>query len=332
MLDAITLDQLRTFIAAADEGSFSAAGRKLRRAQSVVSQTLANLEGQLGVKLFDRARRRPVLTPQGQVLLAHARTVAGDVDRLKAHAKHLAGGLESELSVAVDVMFPMATLTAAVTAFHAAFPLTPLRLYAETLGAVMQATLDGRCTIGLSGEIALAPPVLTQEPILKVPLIHVTSPRHPLAAYSRPIPASELAKHIQLVLTDRSTLSKGQELGVYSTRTWRLADLGAKHAFLRAGLGWGGMPAELVQPDLTRGTLVKIVPEDAPNGFVVSMRAVYRTDAPPGLAGRWLIERLKHESETAATKHNAQRRHSGRIAAARSARPGRRRRTPALAT
>src|SRR6201981_5958 len=74
MLDGVTLDQLRTFIAAADEGSFSAAGRKLRRAQSVVSQTLANLEGQFGVKLFDRTRRRPVLTPQGQVLLAHART------------------------------------------------------------------------------------------------------------------------------------------------------------------------------------------------------------------------------------------------------------------
>src|ERR1700758_299010 len=194
MLDAVTLDQLRTFIAAADEGSFSAAGRKLRRAQSVVSQTLANLEGQFGVKLFDRARRRPVLTPQGQVLLAHARTVAADVDRLKAHAKHLAGGLEPELSIAVDVMFPMTTLTTAVTAFHAAFPLTPLRLHAETLGAVMQALLDGRSTIGVSGELAAVPPTFSQESLLKVPCIHVTSPRHPLASYGRPIPASELAK------------------------------------------------------------------------------------------------------------------------------------------
>lgn len=296
MLDAVTLDQLRTFIAAADEGSFSAAGRKLRRAQSVVSQTLANLEGQFGVKLFDRTRRRPVLTPQGQVLLAHARTVTGDVDRLKAHAKHLAGGLEPELSIAIDVMFPMARLTAAVTAFHQAFPLTPLRIYAETLGAVMQAVLDERCTIGLSGELASVPPLFTEEPLLKVPLIHVTSPRHPLASYRRPIPASELTKHIQLVLTDRSNISKGQELGVYSARTWRLADLGAKHAFLRAGLGWGGMPAELVESDLAQGTLVKIVAEDAPGGFVVAMSAVYRTAAPPGIAGRWFIDRLKPAS------------------------------------
>lgn len=301
MLDAVTLDQLRTFIAAADEGSFSAAGRKLRRAQSVVSQTLANLEGQFGVKLFDRTRRRPVLTPQGQALLAQARAVAGDVDRLKAHARHLAGGLEPELSIAVDVMFPMAKLTAAVKAFHAAFPLTPLRLYAETLGAVMQAVLDERCTIGLAGELASAPAALfTQERILKVPNVHVTSPQHPLATYRRPIPSSELTRHIQLVLTDRSTLSKGQDLGVFSARTWRLADIGAKHAFLRAGLGWGGMPIEMIEQDLSRGTLVKIVAEDAPDGFVVTMNAVYRIGAPPGIAARWFIDQLKQGSRSAA--------------------------------
>jgi DNA-binding transcriptional LysR family regulator len=106
MLEGISLDQLRTFIAAVDEGSFSAAGRRLARAQSVISQTLANLEDLIGVKLFDRSARLPVLTDQGRALLADARTVAGNVDRFKAQAKSLAGGLEPELSVAVDVMYP----------------------------------------------------------------------------------------------------------------------------------------------------------------------------------------------------------------------------------
>jgi DNA-binding transcriptional LysR family regulator len=293
MLDAVTLDQLRTFIAAADQGSFSAAGRRLHRAQSVVSKTLANLEGQFGVSLFDRARRRPVLTPQGQVLLAHARTVVGDVDLLKAQAKRLAGGLEAELSVVVEVMFPMATLTDAVTAFHAAFPLTPLRLYVEALGAVIQPVLDGRCSLAISGELAFVPSQFSQEPLMRVPLIHVTAPGHPLASYGGPIPPSELAKHVQLVLTDRSTLSKGKEFGVLSPRTWRLADLGAKHAFLRAGLGWGGMPAELVEADLARGTLVKLVLDVPTRGFELSMHAVYRTESPPGIAARWFVDRLK---------------------------------------
>ncbi len=113
MLDGVSLDQLRTYIAAAHEGSFSAAGRRLRRAQSVVSQTLANLEGQLAVKLFDRSGHLPVLTDQGRALLANARAVACDIDLLKARAKSLAGGLEPELSAAIDVMFPVATFTAA---------------------------------------------------------------------------------------------------------------------------------------------------------------------------------------------------------------------------
>src|ERR1700682_5273850 len=99
MLDGITLDQLRTFIAAVDEGSFSAAGRKLRRAQSVVSQTLANLEAQLGVKLFDRSARYPQLTEEGKSLLADARSVTDNVDCFRARAHAMREGLSPWLSV-----------------------------------------------------------------------------------------------------------------------------------------------------------------------------------------------------------------------------------------
>ena len=143
MLDGVSLDQLRTFIAAVDEGSFSAAGRRLRRAQSVVSQTLANLEGQLGVKLFDRGARSPVLIDQGRALLADARVVAGNVDLFKARAKSLAGGLEPELSVAVDMMFPPASFTAAVVAFQQKFPTTLLNFDVESSAMVELSIVAG---------------------------------------------------------------------------------------------------------------------------------------------------------------------------------------------
>src|ERR1700754_2756690 len=152
MLDGLTLDQLRTFIAAVDEGSFSAAGRKLRRAQSVVSQTLANLEAQLGVKLFDRSARYPRLTEEGRSLLADARSVADNVDGFKARARAMREGLEPELSVVVDVMFPMEGLTLAATHSREAYPHTPLRVYVEALGGVIKPVLDGTCGIGRSEE------------------------------------------------------------------------------------------------------------------------------------------------------------------------------------
>ena len=155
MLDGVSLDQLRTFIAAADEGSFSAAGRRLRRAQSVVSQTLANLEGQLGVKLFDRSGHLPVLTEQGRALLADARAVACDVDLLKARAKTLAGGLEPELSMAVDVMFPDATFTDAVAAFQKKFPATLLRFDIESSAVIEPVLYELFVEFG---RFAVAPP------------------------------------------------------------------------------------------------------------------------------------------------------------------------------
>jgi len=295
MFDGVSLDQLRTFIAAADEGSFSAAGRRLRRAQSVVSQTLANLEGQLGVKLFDRSARFPVLTDQGRALLADARAVAGDVDLFKARAKSLAGGLEPELSVAVDVVFPLAPFTATVAAFQQEFPATLLRFDVES-SAVIEPVLDGRCEVGVIASLRIAPPQLTQERLLAVRTPIVVSPQHPLAAHRSPIPMAVLAEHIQLVHADPSDLSRAGGFGLLSPRVWRLSHLGAKLAFLRAGLGFGIMPLHMIEADLETGALVQITAESAPpGGYVVAMLAVYRADSPPGPAGRWFIDRLKQE-------------------------------------
>jgi DNA-binding transcriptional LysR family regulator len=293
MLDGVSLDQLRTFIAAADEGSFSAAGRRLRRAQSVVSQTLANLEGQLGVKLFDRSGHLPVLTDQGRALLADARAVAGDVDLLKARAKGLAGGLEPELSAAVDVMFPDATFTAAVAAFQKEFPTTLLRFDIES-SAVIEPVLEGRCAIGVVGSWAQLPPQLSQEALLTVTAITVVSPQHPLAAHRGRIPITVLAEHTQISHIDPGDMTRLIAARASYPKVWRLSHLGAKLAFLRAGLGFGGMPLHAVEADLASGALVEITPEDAPpGGHLIEMGAVYRTDSPPGPAGRWFIDRLK---------------------------------------
>jgi len=293
MLDGITLDQLRTFIAAVDEGSFSAAGRKLRRAQSVVSQALANLEAQLGVKLFDRSARYPKLTDEGRSLLVDARSVADNVDGFKARARAMREGLEPELAVAMDVMYPMQAVTRAAMYSRKTYPHTPLRLYVEALGGVIRPVLDRSCSIGVIGSLPMVPDDLQSEPLLNVPFATVVSPSHRLATMRGVVTVSAAAKHVQLVLTDRTALSDGRDFGVVSPLNWRLADLGAKHAFLRAGLGWGHMPLHMVKADLDSGALVKIRLEGVPRDFALPMRAVFRKDAPPGPAGRAFIAQLK---------------------------------------
>ena len=293
MLDAVTIDQLRTFIAAVDQGSFSAAGRKLRRAQSVVSQTLANLEAQLGVKLFDRSARYPRLTEEGRSLLVDARSVADNIDGFKARARAMREGLEPELSVAMDVMYPMAALTRAATHSRKTYPHTSLRLYVEVLGGVIKPVLDRRCSIGVIGSLPVVANELQSEPLLDLTLATVVSPAHPLATTRGAVSASAVAKQVQLVLTDRTALTEGRDFGVLSPLTWRMADLGAKHAFLRAGLGWGHMPLHMVEADLDSGALVKIRVQGVARDMLMPMSVVFRKDAPPGPAARAFIAQLK---------------------------------------
>jgi DNA-binding transcriptional LysR family regulator len=294
VLDGVSLDQLRAFIAAVDEGSFSAGARKLHRAQSAVSELVSNLEAQLGVALFDRSERYPKLTPAGIQLVADARSVVANVDLLKARAKGISRGLESELSAVVDVLFPIEAIAESAKEFRDRFPRTPLRLYVEALGGAYQPVLDGRCSLGVVGSLPIAPDGMTLERLQGLPMIMVAAREHPLALFNGVIPKTELAKHVQLVLTDRSELTAGREFGVMSPLTWRLGDLFAKHAFLLKGLGWGGMPLHAVKQDLSEGRLVKLTIEDlAEESLVLPMSAAYLTAKPPGPAGRWLIERLK---------------------------------------
>src|ERR1700722_5432957 len=295
MLDGVTLDQVRAFIVAADVGSFSGAARRLRRAQSVLTQTVANLEGLLGVKLFDRSGRFPVLTDQGRALLAVARAVEGNVDIFKARAKSLAGGLEAELSRAGDVMFPVETFIAAVAAFQKQFPTTLLKFDLES-SALVEPVLDGRCAIGVVGSWSLERPQLTCEALLKFRTVMVVSPQHPLANQGRPIPPSVVRKHVHLVHIDPADISPVYGIARRSPRVWHLSHLGAKLAFLRASLGFGGLPVHLLEEDLASGALVPITLEDNRlTGQLATMSAIYRTDSPPGPAGRWFIERLKQE-------------------------------------
>jgi DNA-binding transcriptional LysR family regulator len=294
MLEDVSVEQIKIFIAAAELGNFSAAGRRLKRAQSVVSQAVAGLEGRLRVKLFEREGRYPRLTEAGKILLADARAVVAGVDAMKARARGMAGGLEAELAVAIDVMFPMPVLTRAAASFMQAFPVTPLRLFVEALGGVAQTVLDGRAALGVMGSLVVEMPALARERLLGVRMVSVAAPSHPLGQLTGDVPAAALHEHVQLVLTDRSELSAGREFQVLSPRNWRLADLGAKHAFLLAGLGWGGMPYALVAADLAAGRLKALALQDVPReGAVMPMYATYRPEAPPGPAGRWFVERLK---------------------------------------
>lgn len=286
-----TVDQLRIFLAVSEQGSFNQAARKLGRALSVISYGIATLELQLGVKLFDReGSRRPRLTDAGRALLADARAVIDEVDGLMARARSVRQGLETELALAVDVMVPSAIVAAVLHDFQVTFPTVDLRLHVEALGAVAALVLDKRADLAVAGPDIIDLPELQRMAVGSVQLVPVAAPGHPLAQRDSVMPG-EASRHLQLVLTDRSSLTEGREFSVVSPRTWRLADLGAKHALLLEGIGWGNMPLHAVADEIEQGRLARLnLPENPPVGYM--LHALWRKDSRPGPATSWMLDAL----------------------------------------
>ena len=110
----LNLDQLRTLIAIADLGSFSAAAQALHLAQPTVSLHVSELESRLGVPLLVRAARRVQPTPAGAELVERGRRLLRDVDEAIDAAQRRHAGLEgrvrlgvSTTSVVVDLLPPV---------------------------------------------------------------------------------------------------------------------------------------------------------------------------------------------------------------------------------
>jgi len=286
-----TLDQISVFLAIVETGSFAAAGRKLGRATSAVSYAIANLESQLGLTLFTRAgASKPRLTDAGGAILADGRGLAIALDGLIAKARGLIQGLEAEVRLVVDVMLPAKLLVKALDDFHRQYPTVGVRLQVEGLGAVTEAVLEGSAMFGVSGPLEITNDLLVRGPAGSVKLIPVAHPDHPLAGLEK-VTSAEARDHVQLVLTDRSSLTRDHDFGVVAVKSWRLADLGAKHALLLAGLGWGSMPKPMVSDDIKRGRLVRLA-IDAWDNAQYRFHTTYRRDTPPGPAASWLMERL----------------------------------------
>lgn len=292
MLDTLTLDQLRTLRIVAEEGSFSAAARKLRRVQSAVSQSMTNLERTLGVPLWDRSTKLPQLTDAGRAVLAAADRICADVGALETLSRALSGGIEARVGLVVDAIFPVPALVALCREFGAQYPAVELTVFTETMGDVTARVQSGDCQVGVAGPAAPFDG-LERTHLSKVRMIPVAASSHPLAALKRPLLAEDLAAHTQIVLSERGERPTG-DVAVVSPRTWRIVDLATKHALIRGGLGWGNLPEHAARDDIEGGRLIKLrLAAWSDDEHHLSLSLVHRRGAVLGPATSWLTGRMR---------------------------------------
>ncbi len=294
MIGSLTLDQLRVLVTIAETGSFSAAGRKLRRAQSAISQAVATLEEVHGVMVFDRAGHRPHLTEIGRVLIGQARVVLAGANRFEAMAAATREGTEPELAVAIDPLVPTTAFIDSLHALRAAFPHLPVSFSTEGLGGAERRLRRGEAALAFCILLPTVPEDVAALPLLGVDLVPVVAPVHPLARLGRAATRADLDEHVQLVLSDPSA-PDGPSYGVMSTKAWRFVELGRRLDFLLAGLGWCRMPEHLVAPLLAEGHLVPLPIEDDPAraAGALTIYASHMRGRSLGRAGAWLLDDLK---------------------------------------
>lgn len=293
MIGSLTLDQLRVLVTIADAGSFSAAGRQLRRAQSAISQAIGTLEAIQGVELFDRGSHRPQLTGIGRVLVEQARLVLASAARFEAVAASNRAGLEPELAIAIDPLVPTAPLIESLRALGDTFPDLPVSFSTEGLGGSLRRLRSGSAALAMCLLLPAVPEDIVAYPLLRVGMRPVVAPGHALASLGHPATPSDLEPHVQLVLSDPVDPGSAN-YGLSSARLWRFVDLGRRLDFLLAGFGWCRMPEHLVTDPLRTGLLKAIEIQDDPtprDGLTIY--AAHKRDRALGPAGRWLLDELQ---------------------------------------
>lgn len=303
LAEGMTLDQLTVFVAVVDHGSFSAASRALGRAQSAVTYGVQGLEHQTGSDLFDRSSYRPTLTPAGIALLPRARRVLEAASTFRQQATSLAKGVETRLSIVADVYIPHDPLITALTAFREAFPLVDVSIMRQTMDATMRSLRDGHANLGL----VVDPPGsegiegLTRTVCGTLGRVPVAASNHPLARLPGPIGTEQLRDHMQLLLSSDPMATGTDDLGAHGVNRWRINDLDLRRRMILSGLGWGSMPAHLVEDDLRGGRLVALaLDSDDPANRTpeVTFSAAHMASRPLGPAGRWLVRHMSDEAAT----------------------------------
>lgn len=287
---SLSLDHLEAFAAAAETGSFSAAARKLGKAQSAVSTAVANLEIDLGIQLFDRRGKYPVITAEGEVLLRDARTILGRCIDFQNRAYAFCEDIDARLRIAVDEIVPHHFFVEVLERFGKVFPDTELEVLYGTLKDIQTLVEEDRADMGLLIPNDFPDKTVSSRLIAYMPFCPVAAPEHPLAGL-REITPADMEPHRQLIITSRGGEREPDSV-IFSSRTWLMESTYLIWDLVRKGMGYAFLPLHLVAEDITAGRLARLpitLEQTAHNVPVYLIRA---TAKPLGKAGKWLMDEL----------------------------------------
>lgn len=266
---------MQSFVRVAQLGSFSQAAKLLGSNQSSVSRLVQALEEQLGVQLLHRTTRKLNLTEPGRAFLEEASRILADIEALTAQTRDLQSSPRGHLKVGMPLAFGRVFVIPKLAAFKRLYPEVTLEVSLDDrMIDVVQEGFDLVIRVGRlsdsahrSRKLAIVERVLVASPSL-----WADAPSTPEALEKVPaiIFESTRSLHPSWVLT------KQRQRREIPIRDFISVNHLESIALLAGdGLGVAQLPSWLVQADLERGTLQRVLPDWSISGKMENQSAVH---------------------------------------------------------
>ncbi|MFA0412978.1 LysR family transcriptional regulator [Vibrio renipiscarius] len=251
-----SFEQLRIFVTVCECGSFSAAARKLKRAQSGVSQSVANLELAINQDLFTRDKNIPRLTANGQALLPIAKSILNQQQYFDQKVDSLDKSIENELVIAIDECLVTDSLLDVLSRMAEQFPITHFDVMTASTFDVEELVRSNKAHVGIifaDGELREDMDFFT---LGQTRFLNVISPEHPLAQLKE-VRDSDLKTHRQIVHRSATHKELWFSYGI-SSKFWYANSHQMLAKLACRGIGWALIPDEMALPLIAQGQLMQL--------------------------------------------------------------------------
>ncbi len=251
----ITLEQWRTLVAVVEAGGYAAAAEAISKSQSTVTYAIQKMESLLDLQLFEVQGRKAVLTASGQVLYRRGKALLTECERLEQVAGALARGQESELRIAVEIIFPTWLLLEEIQRFGRDFPETRVELHESVLGGTEELLHEGRVDLAIGSRI---PPGFSGDSLLEARFLCCAAPSHPLHRLGRELTLDDLKQHRHLIVRDSGSRRSRSVLALEAEQRLTVSHKATSIRAACMGLGFAWFAESSIRAELDAGELLPL--------------------------------------------------------------------------
>jgi DNA-binding transcriptional LysR family regulator len=204
------------------------------------------------VKLFEISGRKARLTGSGEVLYRRAKALLEEAESLERAGRHLAQGWESELRLAVEIIFPTWMLLRCFELFAQERPETRIELYETVLSGTDEALTERRVDLAIC---SMVPPGFMGDALMPMKFIAAAHPDHPLHKLKRTLTAQDLRKYRQLVIRDSGSQRSRNAPWLGSGQRWTFSHKATQIHAAGMGLGFAWFAQDTIRTELEQGLL-----------------------------------------------------------------------------